>query len=154
MLSFVYFLRNLILFLAVLTVGGFFLTVKIDRFLNYRPVQATVLDFSKSCRPLSNDQAVQASFDASTDFTHGKLGPCPALAQFGIAENSFQMSGRSINLRVDRVWRASVRYISPADGKPHESTVDLGPKDGEGLVSGKILTLLASKSEADLLQEP
>ena len=75
------------------------------------------------------------------------------MRKFGLEENTFQMAGRSIALHVWRVWRTNVRYVSPADGELHESTVELGPKDGEALTVGKTLTLKANKHDWRLLQE-
>jgi hypothetical protein len=153
-LQYIYWLRNLVFVLVLLVVVTGFAYVKLDQAINFQSVQATVLGYEKFCRPESSDQDTQSLFDASSDFAHRKLGPCGALAQFGIDEQTFQMLGRSINLRVWRVWRTNVRFISPADGQLHESTLELGPKDGEGLAVGKTLTLKASKRDWRLLEEP
>lgn len=147
-------LRNYAVALIIALVMASFLYIKIDVWLNFRSVPATVTSFKKLCR-VSTDIPDLKALLATAGFPDGKPGSCDTLAElFGLNEHTFHMRGRHIELMVSPVWKTSVSYVSPVDGKVHESVVSLGPKDGEDLRIGKVVTLLASKRDADLLQEP
>jgi hypothetical protein len=152
--TYIRWLRNIVLGAGLLLAGSGYAYIQWDRAMNYQPVAATVLEFAKFCHPESSDPQLQALFDSTADYAHGKHGPCEGLKALGVDEHDFKMSGRSIVLHVSRLWRTKVRFVSPADGQQHESVVQLGPKDGETLSVGDTLTVLANTSDWARLQQP